>query len=252
MTGLPSLDLLIFAACAWLALGLAGLLAPGNTRFIARFLFPLGAAIGIGVGLLALGSLGGEVEVAVLSIGLPGLPFHLRLDNLSAIFALLLGFVAAGISLFAAGYFRRGQGTLPGLLCLQYHLFLASMGMVLLADDAYAFMVAWESMALCSYFLVTTQHRHPRDPQRRLSLPADRACRRDRDPAELRRHAGWQLASSPSTRCAQRHSRRAGRRWPSLWRCSASAPRRAWCRCTCGCPRRIRPRPRRCRRCSPA
>ena len=63
--------------------------------------------------------------------------------------------------MFAAGYFRRGQGTPPGLLCLQYHLFLASMGFVLLADDAYAFMVAWETMALSSYFLVTTQHAIP-------------------------------------------------------------------------------------------
>ena len=44
-------------------------------------------------------------------------------------------------------------------MCLQYHLFLASMGFVLLADDAYAFMLAWETMALSSYFLVTTQHR---------------------------------------------------------------------------------------------
>jgi formate hydrogenlyase subunit 3/multisubunit Na+/H+ antiporter MnhD subunit len=34
------------------------------------------------------------------------------------------------------------------------------MLMVLLADDAYAFMVAWESMALSSFFLVTTDHRH--------------------------------------------------------------------------------------------
>jgi formate hydrogenlyase subunit 3/multisubunit Na+/H+ antiporter MnhD subunit len=32
------------------------------------------------------------------------------------------------------------------------------MGFVLLADDAYAFMVAWETMALSSYFLVTAQH----------------------------------------------------------------------------------------------
>jgi formate hydrogenlyase subunit 3/multisubunit Na+/H+ antiporter MnhD subunit len=71
----------------------------------------------------------------------------------------LLGAASAGISLFGAGYFRRGEGTLPGLLGLQYHLFLASMGAVLLADDAYSFMVAWESMALTSYFLVTTQHR---------------------------------------------------------------------------------------------
>ena len=35
------------------------------------------------------------------------------------------------------------------------------MGFVLLADDAYAFMLAWETMALSSYFLVTTQHRIP-------------------------------------------------------------------------------------------
>ena len=34
------------------------------------------------------------------------------------------------------------------------------MVMVLLADDGYLFMVAWESMALASYFLVTTDHRH--------------------------------------------------------------------------------------------
>ena len=58
-------------------------------------------------------------------------------------------------------YFRKGQGTAPGVLGLQYHLFLASMGFVLLADDAYAFMVAWETMALTSYFLVTSQHAIP-------------------------------------------------------------------------------------------
>jgi formate hydrogenlyase subunit 3/multisubunit Na+/H+ antiporter MnhD subunit len=35
------------------------------------------------------------------------------------------------------------------------------MGLVLLADDAYAFMVAWETMALTSYFLVIAQHGIP-------------------------------------------------------------------------------------------
>ena len=78
-----------------------------------------------------------------------------------AAFLFLLGAAATGISIFAAGYFRRGEGTPPGLMCLQYHLFLASMGFVLLADDAYGFMLAWETMALSSYFLVTTQHRIP-------------------------------------------------------------------------------------------
>ena len=35
------------------------------------------------------------------------------------------------------------------------------MAVVILADDAYLFMVAWETMALSSYFLVTSQHRIP-------------------------------------------------------------------------------------------
>ena len=35
------------------------------------------------------------------------------------------------------------------------------MALVLIADDAYVFMVAWETMALASFFLVTTEHRIP-------------------------------------------------------------------------------------------
>src|SRR5674476_648991 len=35
------------------------------------------------------------------------------------------------------------------------------MALVLLADDAYMFMVSWETMALSSYFLVTTEHHVP-------------------------------------------------------------------------------------------
>lgn len=160
MPNLLPIDLLLIAAGAWLAVGLSGLLAPRNTYFISKVLFPVGAAIGLGVGLIALNFLGQVPETAVLAVGLPTMPFHLRLDALTAVFALLLGFASVGISIYAAGYFRKGEGTAPGLLCLEYHVFLTSMLMVLLADDAYAFMVAWESMALSSFFLVTTDHRH--------------------------------------------------------------------------------------------
>jgi hydrogenase-4 component B len=160
MPDLLSIDLLLIAACAWLVIGLAGLVAPRSLPFISRLLFPIGALIAFAVGIVALGCLGQRAETAVLAIGLPDLPFHLRLDNLNAVFALLLGFASAGISIYAAGYFRKGEGTAPGLLCFEYHAFLASMLMVLLADDGYAFMVAWESMALSSFFLVTTDHRH--------------------------------------------------------------------------------------------
>ncbi|MGH8171389.1 MAG: hydrogenase 4 subunit B [Steroidobacteraceae bacterium] len=152
----------------WLAIGTAGLIRPRSLRYAGRALFILGAAIGAALAAIAACSLArAGTERLILPIGLPDLPFHLRLDALSSAFLVLLGVAATGISLFAAGYFREsepqagGEGAAPGLLCLQYHVFLASMGLVLLADDAYAFMVGWELMAVSSYFLVTTQHRIP-------------------------------------------------------------------------------------------
>ncbi|HEX7115821.1 MAG TPA: hydrogenase 4 subunit B [Steroidobacter sp.] len=146
---------------AWIVIGVAGLVRPGNTFIVGRVLFPLGALVGVILAAVSLASIALPAERWVLAIGLPDLPFHVRRDALSSVFLFVLGGAGAGISIFSAGYFRSGEGTAPGLLCLEYHVFLASMGLVLLADDAYAFMVAWETMALSSYFLVTTQHRIP-------------------------------------------------------------------------------------------
>ena len=155
----PLNDCLALVA-AWLAIGLAGLARPRSIRYAGRSLFVLGALVGLALAAAAAWALArGATGTSVLPIGLPDLPFHLRLDALSSVFLLLLGAAAAGVSLFSAGYFRDSEGVAPGLLCLQYHVFLASMGLVLLADDAYAYMVGWELMALSSYFLVTTQHR---------------------------------------------------------------------------------------------
>jgi formate hydrogenlyase subunit 3/multisubunit Na+/H+ antiporter MnhD subunit len=98
-------------------------------------------------------------QEAILPLGLPNLPFHLRLDGLSAYFLSVLGVVSTGVSAFSAGYFRKGEGTPPGLLCFEYHVCLASLAVVLLADDAYCFMVAWETMTLSATFLVMTNHR---------------------------------------------------------------------------------------------
>jgi hydrogenase-4 component B len=146
---------------AWAVLGCAGLLRPARAQLASRLLYPLGALVGLALAATALLDLGAPTERLVLAVGLPDLPFHLRRDALTDLFMLLLGTAATGISIFSAGYFRSSASRVPGLLCLQYHLFLASMGMVLLADDAYSFMVAWETMALSSYFLVITEHRVP-------------------------------------------------------------------------------------------
>ncbi|PIV32470.1 MAG: hydrogenase 4 subunit B [Lysobacterales bacterium CG02_land_8_20_14_3_00_62_12] len=158
---LTPLSIILALVLAWFAVGLLGLIAPRNVAWVGRTLFPLGAAMGLAMAVAAVLAIFGATETRILAIGLPDLPMHLRLDALSAFFLALIGVTTTGISLFAAGYFRGGDGTAPGLMGLQYHVFLASMAMVVLADDAFAFMVAWETMALSSYFLVTTQHRVP-------------------------------------------------------------------------------------------
>jgi formate hydrogenlyase subunit 3/multisubunit Na+/H+ antiporter MnhD subunit len=155
------LDWALLVMAAWLVVGVAGVFALRRFRFVSRILFPLGGAIGLALFGVALSALFAPAQVAVLPIGLPTLPFHLRLDALSGFFLMVIGAASAGVSAFAAGYFRKGEGTPPGLLCLEYHVFLASMAGVVLADDAYAFMVMWETMALSSFFLVTANHRIP-------------------------------------------------------------------------------------------
>jgi formate hydrogenlyase subunit 3/multisubunit Na+/H+ antiporter MnhD subunit len=157
------LGLTLAVAACWPVIALACLLRPHSIRYVARFLFPAGALVCVAMFLCAGTFLisGHAPEAMILPLGLPDLPFHVRLDALSAFFLMILGLSGAGISTFAAGYFRSGEGTAPGLLGLHYHVFLASMAVVMLADDAYLFMVAWETMALTSYFLVTSQHRIP-------------------------------------------------------------------------------------------
>ncbi len=145
---------------AWIVIGLVGIAFPRNFALISRVLFPLGAVCALVLAVLTLTGIVAGTQAVVLPLGLPDLPFHLRLDALSSFFLFLLGATSAGISIYAGGYMRQGEGTAPGLHCLIYHLFLASMAFVILADDGYAFMVSWEGMALSSFFLVTAEHRH--------------------------------------------------------------------------------------------
>lgn len=154
------IDGFLLAALGWLLIGSVGLAQPRRFTLISRVLFPLGAGVAALIAVQALPAMSAAPQTLALPLGLPGHPFHLRLDALSAFFLLLLGAAAMGISLYAAGYLHRDDAAPPGLYCFLYHAFLASMVCVLLADDGYAFMVAWESMALSSFFLVASEHRH--------------------------------------------------------------------------------------------
>ena len=151
----------LVVAVGWLVVAVLGLVPTNNAFLARRIAFPLGALAGVALAAFGLQAVWLPTQALTLPLGLPDLPFHLRIDPLAGFFLMLLGSVSAGISVYSAGYFREEPSGRLALVSLQYHVFLASMAFVLLADDAYLFMVAWETMALSSYFLVITDHRQP-------------------------------------------------------------------------------------------
>src|SRR5882724_2301833 len=70
----------------WLALGLVGFALRNRAEIVTRFVFPSTAAIALLLALAMFVGLSGSPSVAVLPLGLPDLPFHLRVDALSAFF----------------------------------------------------------------------------------------------------------------------------------------------------------------------
>src|SRR5258707_183256 len=103
----------------------------------------------------ALGQLGGDgaaTPIVILPVGLPWLGAHFHLDALSAFFLAVVDLGAGAASLFALGYGRHEDA--PRRVLPFYPAFLAGMSIVVLADDAFTFLVSWEFMSLQSWALV--------------------------------------------------------------------------------------------------
>jgi hydrogenase-4 component B len=103
------------------------------------------------------GSLDAPAALAKLPLGLPWIGVNLRLDPLAAAFLALIGLGGAGASVYAMGYGRHERE--PGRVVPFVPAFLAGMALVVLADDAFAFLFAWELMSLASWALVMAHHR---------------------------------------------------------------------------------------------
>jgi formate hydrogenlyase subunit 3/multisubunit Na+/H+ antiporter MnhD subunit len=94
-----------------------------------------------------------------LPVGLPWTGANFRIDALAAFFLVVTNLGGAGASLFAIGYGAHEKA--PGRVLPFYPAFLAGMNLVILADDAFAFLVAWEFMSLTSWALVMAHHHDP-------------------------------------------------------------------------------------------
>ena len=119
-----------------------------------------GSVIGLIGGFAALVT--GHVSMTSLPGIWPGLPLHFRMDDLSAFFTVLIFLMAAAGSVYGQGYWRQAEHPTTGRkLRFLYGLLAASMVMVTLAYDALAFLLAWEIMALTSFFLIATEDQKP-------------------------------------------------------------------------------------------
>ena len=98
------------------------------------------------------------VSETVLPIGLPWLGAHFRLDALAAFFLLVVNLGGAAASFYGLGYGK--HETAPHRVLPFFPAFLAAMNLVVLADDAFSYLLCWEFMSLASWALVMTHHRN--------------------------------------------------------------------------------------------
>src|SRR4051794_20597002 len=121
-----------------------------------------GACLAVSLALLAAALvhlIGGQTEsdAVILPLGLPWIGAHFRIDSLSAFFLAVVNLGGAGASLYGLGYGRHEAA--PERVLAFFPAFLAGMNLVILADDAFTFLLSWESMSLASWALVMAHHR---------------------------------------------------------------------------------------------
>jgi hydrogenase-4 component B len=123
-----------------------------------------------GAGGIMLGSVCGLVPAIQVALGAPpqslrmawDVPygsFYLRLDALSAFFLVPIFLICALAAIYGTEYleaYRKRKALAP--LWFFLNVLTASMAVVVLANNAVLFLMAWEIMALSSFFLVTFEN----------------------------------------------------------------------------------------------
>ena len=99
----------------------------------------------------------GEASATTLPLGLPWIGAQFRLDALSAFFLVVVDLGGAIASLYGLGYGQHESA--PHRVLPFFPAFLAGMNLVVLANDAFTFLLSWEFMSLASWALVMAHHR---------------------------------------------------------------------------------------------
>ncbi|HEY5599392.1 MAG TPA: proton-conducting transporter membrane subunit, partial [Candidatus Manganitrophaceae bacterium] len=150
--------LLIASLVLYLAGGILSGLIPSRFNPLATVVSMGGALAGAGAGLIL--SLSFLIDGAPFSIrlpvSLPLFPLVIRLDFLSAFFLLLISLLGFAIALFSLGYLKGYERDhRVGRFGFLFNFLFISLTGVVLAADAITFLIAWETMTLFAYLLVS-------------------------------------------------------------------------------------------------
>jgi len=130
-----------------------------GTSFLVYSIALAASAVALITAIASLTGAGAPVQTMRVPVGLPWLGAHFRLDSLSALFLLVVDLGALGASLYGLGIGRHEHA--PGRVLPFLPVFLAGMNLVVLADDAFTFLLTWEFMSVSSWALVMAHHRQP-------------------------------------------------------------------------------------------
>ena len=143
------------ALCAWLIVVIAGVMVRRSPHPLFPVIFGLGSALAL------VSAICGHAGTFTLPMpwffGDAAAAF--TLDPLSQWFLAIIGLIGIPVACFTPGYLRHLHARIPiGLVWAGMAVLFISMAGVVLADNAIAFLVLWELMALSSFVLVATDH----------------------------------------------------------------------------------------------
>jgi len=92
-----------------------------------------------------------------LPLGIPWIGANFRVDALAAFFLVVVNLGGVAASVYGLGQGRHEEA--PQRVLPFYPAFLAGMNLVVLADDAFTFLLCWEFMSVVSWALVLAHHR---------------------------------------------------------------------------------------------
>ena len=159
-TGVDMAEWCVIAAigCA-IASGMPGAILPRESRAgerIATVLMVLAGILGVGGGIRAI--VAPSLTGITLAWSVPGGALSIRVDGISAMFAIQVFAISALGSIYGLGYWSQSDHPHNGRkLRLFYGLMTAGMATLAVARNAILFLAGWEIMALAAFLTITTE-----------------------------------------------------------------------------------------------